>query len=95
MKYKTGDYISLNWQGSVEIFYIKGHVDFDDGANIVKYNEGKEIEFNLPYHGYARWSMEINYEDGEWWQVLREVETRGKGVFPVTVYPKKGAKDNV
>jgi hypothetical protein len=90
MKYKIGDYISLNWEGPGERYYIKGHIDFKEGKKIVLDNEGINTILDEPYYSYARWSIEINYEDGEWWQVLRESETRGKGIFPVTVYPKKG-----
>ena len=91
MKAKHGDYMPLTWECYTEEYYVKGHVDFEEGAKTIQHYEGRDISFGTPFYAYGRWSMEKN-EDLEWAHNLRTYQEKGRGRFPITVYPNKAVK---
>ena len=83
-KYNNGDYMSLIWDGQPDAFYIKGHVNTEDGWAILADEgivEGREI--GQAEQIYGRWSTE---GDTEWPLTLREYKSSGRGRFKITMF---------
>ncbi len=83
-KYNNGDYMPLIWDGQPDAFYIKGHVNTEDGWAILadeKVVEGREI--GQAEQIYGRWSTEGGTE---WPLTLREYKSPGRGRFKITMF---------
>jgi hypothetical protein len=91
MKTEIGECIPLYWACYTEEYYVRGHVDFEEGKKAIVIEEGEHLNLDTPFYAYGRWSMEIN-EDCEWQHILRTYSEKGKGRFAITVYPNKGIK---
>lgn len=81
MKFKDGGYIPLVWNGTKEVYYVKGHIDFEEAKEIIKEAEGIDCNEFETIHSYARWSCESDNEIGI---VLRDYSKSGRGRFKVT-----------
>lgn len=93
--YEDGDYILLHWdRGPPEYHAFKGHLQ-EEAVEAVLH---RELEFSKDFrredygpieHRYARWGwMNTDgwgWPDGEPVHELYFSETKGRGMFPVTV----------
>jgi len=79
-KYKEGELIELQWDGSPDAFYIRGHVSSIEARTI------GDIELDVyvlssPEHKFARWSCDAQ---SEYDHTLVEYDSPGRGRFKVT-----------
>ena len=83
-RYNDGEYMPLAWDGQPDAFYIKGHVNTEEGWAILAEGDfagGREI--GQAEQIYGRWSTE---GDTEWTQTLREYKNPGRGRFKITKF---------
>ena len=83
-RYNDGEYMRLVWDGQPDAFYIKGHVNTEDGWAILTEEEivkGREI--GQAEQIYGRWSTEGTTECPH---TLREYKSPGRGRFKITMF---------
>ena len=95
MRHENGHYISLFWDGTLDAYYIKGHVTQNEG---VRGLIGEEVilssaEVGPAEHRYGRWSCQGDAPDG-CTHGLRDYKESGRGRFPVTIFPAQEAKSD-
>lgn len=92
-----GEYMALMWDGSPDAYYIRGHVNNEQGLETLRDEEIIDDDMVIGYarHIYGRWSMEPG-ENGNH-HVLREYNNPGRGRFKITEFglgifakPRKG-----
>jgi len=86
MKCNDGEYMPLNWYGTPDAYYIKGHVSHEEGIEIL-FDAGAidhDYEVGRASHIYGRWSMQPG-EDGNQ-HFLREYSESGRGRFKITMF---------
>ena len=88
-RYTDGEYMFLIWDGSPDAYYIKGHVNHEDGIDTL-INEAAIFpedvaEIGHAVHKYGRWSMQGDAPEG-CNSVLREYNEPGRGRFKITVF---------
>jgi hypothetical protein len=86
MRHSDGEYIPLNWDGTPDAYYIKGHVSHEEGTETLL-EEGAihgDMVIGQAQHIYGRWSMQPG-EDGNQ-HFLSEYLTPGRGRFKITMF---------
>ena len=84
-RYNDGEYMPLIWDGQPDVFYIKGHVNTEDGwAILVEEEVVLDRKIGQAVQCYGRWSTEPG--DDNWRHVLREYKNPGRGRFKITAF---------
>ena len=105
MRYSEGEYMPLVWEGSIDEFYIRGHVSPETAIQILLEEEvhltchldrnkgwvDEERILGEPRHAYGRWSCEATWDDAVT-HILRTYKTAGRGRFKITCVPVTGKK---
>ena len=83
MRFKDGEYIYLNWDGTPDAYHIMGHVDSDAGLETLReedvVHDENEDKVGIGVHCYGRWSMEPGENGNQ--HFLRTYKNTGRGRF--------------
>jgi hypothetical protein len=85
-----GEYIPLNWDGTPDNEYVRGHVTAIEFAAAFNQEHWGDDPYQAPTpeavtHEWGRWSQEVG-PDGSG-RVLRTYSEPGRGRFPITSAP--------
>lgn len=92
-----GEYIPLIWDGTPDALYIRGHVNYKDGLEILiqagVIDPDEITDIGLAEHCYGRWSIEPGENGNQ--HCLRDYSKPGRGRFKITmfgigIFAKKG-----